>query len=194
VESGWIAASDEQLLVDSVLQPAKFAVLYERHSTRVLTFFARRTLDPELAADLTAETFAEAFASRGRFLVRSDATAEGWLYTIARRQLSRSRRRARAETRARDRLGIPIRELSQSDYDRIEALIDFEALGRAVAGALSKLSREQREAVTLRVIDGRSYPECARAIGCSELAARARVSRGLSRLASMLEPNPGSLG
>ena len=49
------------------------------------------------------------------------------------------------------------------------------------------LSEEQREALTLRVIDGRSYREVAVALRCTEETARARVSRGLKRLARSLD-------
>jgi RNA polymerase sigma factor (sigma-70 family) len=180
--------TDEQLLVESSEYAERFAVFYERHGRSVLMFFARRTFDPELAADLTAETFAQAFASRSRFRAQSPGGAQAWLYTIARRELGRMRRRRHVETKARDRLGMPVRALGEDDYERIERLIDFESVGRAVAGALTRLSSEQRDAVTLRVIERRSYAEVAQAIGCSEGAARARVSRGLSRLATLLEP------
>jgi len=87
----------------------------------------------------------------------------------------------------RRRLGIPEIPLSPSDHERIEELIDFEGVGRAVAAALSRLSVEQREALTLRVVDGRPYEEVARILGCTEQAARARVSRGLHRLGAALE-------
>jgi RNA polymerase sigma-70 factor (ECF subfamily) len=82
---------------------------------------------------------------------------------------------------------MPEREVSTEDYERIEELIDFEQVGRAIGRAFSLLSDEQREALTLRVIDGRSYREVAEALRCSEETARARVSRGLRRLASHLE-------
>jgi RNA polymerase sigma-70 factor (ECF subfamily) len=181
-------AHDDALLAGSIAHPELFAGFYDRHATDLLRFFARRTFDPELAADLTAETFAQAFASRGRFRVREPGSSQAWLYTIARRQLSRARRRHRADTIARQRIGMPIRALAPDDYDRIESLIDFEQVGRRVAGALNRLSTDQREAVTLRVIDGRSYPEVATALGCTELAARARVSRGLRRLEELIAP------
>jgi RNA polymerase sigma factor (sigma-70 family) len=187
-----VDASDEQLLVGSRVHPELFAAFYQRHGRNVLVFLARRTFDPELAADLTAETFAQAFGSRMKFRAQSPGGAQAWLYTIARRELARSRRRRRVETKARARLGMPVRTLAEDDYERIERLIDFESVGRAVAGALNRLSAEQREAVTLRVVEGRSYAEVAQVIGCSELAARARVSRGLRRLGALLEPRKGA--
>lgn len=168
--------------------PEAFVMLYERNAGALLAFFARRTLDPEAAADLTAETFAQAFASRHRFTDRGPGSAEAWLYGIARHQLSRFWRKGRADDRMRRRLGLPDRDLSTDDYDRIEGLIDFEEIGRRVAAALSRLSAAQRDAVTARVVDGCSFAEVARRLGCSEQTARARVSRGLRRLAALLEP------
>lgn len=177
---------DEELLLRSVEDPETFTDFYRRHAQGMLRYFIHRTFDPETAADLTAETFAEAFASRRRFKPRGVGAAP-WLYAIARRQLVRFIRRGRVEDRARRRLGIPRRSLPEGDYERIEELIDFEKVGRAVAQAFSLLSSEQREALTLRVIDGRPYEEVARLLGCSQDAARARVSRGLHRLATIAD-------
>jgi RNA polymerase sigma factor (sigma-70 family) len=180
--------SDEDLLVLSVESPEIFGVFYDRFAREILTYLARRTFDAEAAADLTAETFAQAFACRGRFRAQAAGGAAGWLFTIARRQLGRYYRTNRVEARYRRRLGLPQRQLSSDDHDRIEQLIDFEATGRAIAGALSKLSSDQREAVVLRVVDGRPYEEIARSTDCSEAVARARVSRGLRRLRELLDP------
>src|SRR3954469_20065210 len=57
-------ATDEQLLV--ARDAASFELFYVRHVDAVLGFFARRTFDAEMAADLCAETFAAALASRRR--------------------------------------------------------------------------------------------------------------------------------
>jgi RNA polymerase sigma-70 factor (ECF subfamily) len=56
-----------------------------------------------------------------------------------------------------------------------------------VAAALGELRPDQREALRLRVIEGKSYSEIAGALGCSEDVVRARVSRGLRRLAAQLD-------
>jgi RNA polymerase sigma factor (sigma-70 family) len=178
--------NDVELIVLSWDEPEAFGVLFERHAESLLGYFARRTLDAEAAAELTAETFAQAFASRRRFRDKGLGAA-GWVYGIGRHQLGRFFRTGAVDSRARGRLGMPEREVSTEDYERIEELIDFEQVGRAIGRAFSLLSDEQREALTLRVIDGRSYREVAEALRCSEETARARVSRGLRRLASSLE-------
>ena len=109
-----------------------FGTFYERHAERLLRFFARRTLDPEPAAELTAETFAEAFVCRRRFRPRGLGGA-GWLYGIARHQLSRFHRRGEVAARARRSLGPRERSVSEEDYERIEDLMDLEGIRKAIA-------------------------------------------------------------
>ena len=184
--------SDADLLVLAREQPEAFALLYERHAEPMLRFFVRRTLDPDSAAELTAETFAEAFASRARF-TPTDAAGAAWLYGIARHQLSRFLRSGRVDGRARARLGMPRRTLDVDDYERVEELVDLRPLRRVVERALGTLSEDQRRATELRIVDGRPYAEVAAALGCSEQTARARVSRALRRLATELEPHAREL-
>jgi DNA-directed RNA polymerase specialized sigma24 family protein len=47
----------------------------------VLVFFTRRTLDVEVALDLTAETFAQAWRGWPRVRVGSTEEVDGWLFT-----------------------------------------------------------------------------------------------------------------
>ncbi len=152
----------------------------------LLRFFARRTLDPESAAELTAETFAQAFASRKTF---SDQGVDGvaWLYGVARHQLGRFFRTGRVDVAARRKLGMPERDLPPEDYERIEELVDFEPLREVLAEALGTLPDSQRDALRLRVIDGLPYMEVATRLSCSEDNARQRVSRGLRRLGIALQ-------
>lgn len=160
-----------------------FGGFYERHSEAVLAFFARRTYESEVAVDLTAETFAQAFLSRGKFRGGTDEEAAAWLFGIARHQLSRYLRRGVAERRAVDRLGIQMPQLSTSDYERIEELAGTDEIRAAARNGLAELSESERAAVRLRVVDELSYAEVAERLAISEAAARARTSRGLRSLA-----------
>lgn len=178
--------SDSELLTVSATEPGAFAVLYRRHAEDLLRYFARRTLDPEAAAELTAETFAQAFASRARYR-ETGANGVAWIYGIARHQLGRFFRSGRVFRDARRRLGMPERELPPADYERIEDLVDFAPIRGAIEEALLTLGEDQREALRLRVIEELPYDEVARRLACSEQTARQRVSRGLRRLALMLQ-------
>ena len=178
--------SDSELLTVSATEPGAFAVLYVRHAEDLLRYFARRTLDPEAAAELTAETFAQAFASRTTY---RDTGANGvaWIYGIARHQLGRFFRSGRVDRDARRRVGMPERALPPADYERIEDLVDFAPIRGAIEEALLTLRQDQREALRLRVIEELPYEEVARRLACSEQNARQRVSRALRRLALMLQ-------
>lgn len=184
--------SDTELLLASRAEPVAFVELYRRHAEDLLRYFARRTLDPEAAAELTAETFAEAFASRRNY---RDTGVNGvaWVYGIARHQLSRFYRTGSIEARARENLGMPVRDLPAEDYERIEELVDLAPIREALVEALATLGDEQRDALQLRVIDELPYPDVASRLGCAESAARQRVSRGLRRIAIVLQERGLSL-
>ena len=165
-----------------------FMAFYAREREVVTVFIARRTLDVSVAADLTAETFALALSSWSRLRGRSEEEARAWLFTVARRQVSRYFRRSKIELRATQRLGIRVPQMHDDDVAAIEQRAGLADLRASVRAELQRLSAEQREALRLRVVEERSYEEVATELGISEQAARARVSRGLRALAQSLEP------
>jgi RNA polymerase sigma-70 factor (ECF subfamily) len=168
------------------LDDRAFEQLYNAHARALLSFFARRTLEIEVARDLWAETLASAFASRRRFRGRGEDQAAAWLYGIAHRQLALHHRRGRVERKALRRLGLEPPELLDGDIERIIEHAGLEALMARVDDELGLLDEGQREAVRLRVLEELSYEQVAARLNVTEDAARARVSRGLRRLASAL--------
>jgi RNA polymerase sigma factor (sigma-70 family) len=169
-------------------EPSGFVALYRREADMVLTFCARRVLDPEGAVDLTAETFAQAYRGRHGFRGSTEPEARAWLLTIARRQIAGYLKRGTMDRRATQRLGIQTPHLTPDEADEIERRASLPALRETVGRELARLSEEQREALRLRVVEERSYEEVAQALGISEATARARVSRGLRALAVALKP------
>jgi RNA polymerase sigma-70 factor (ECF subfamily) len=176
------------------LTPDDLSELYERHAVAVVAFFTRRTYDPELAVELMAETFATAVLEASRFRgggSDDEVTKAAWLYAIARHQLSGWLRRARVERRALTHLGLQAPVLSDAELERVVELADTAGLRADISASLGRLSPGLRDAVRLRVVEERSYPEVAATLGISEQTARARVSRALrslSRTLTHLEP------
>ena len=155
--------------------PAAFDRLYRRHAEDLLGFFARRTHDPELAADLTAETFAAALGARRRY-----KPAAGVPRGVAVRD-----RDAQARRRAAPRLCRGARAQASGDgaarARRRGPRADRGAGRRGGATALLELlSPDQRDAIRAHVIDERGYDEIARSLATSESVVRKRVSRGLA--------------
>jgi RNA polymerase sigma factor (sigma-70 family) len=178
--------TDAELLGASGKDPGAFRLLYERWAEPLLGYCYRRTLDPEVALELVAETFAIAYAKRHRFRDRGRPVG-AWLYGIARRELARYHRRRRVELRAIGRLAVQLPILDQPSIERVEELVDAAWWRTTLDGALARLSEAERDAVRLRVVEQLDYPTVAARLGCSEQAARTRVHRGLGRLAARLE-------
>ena len=179
-------STDAELILASRRDPAAFRELYDRWADGLLAYFYRRVLDPEVAADLLAETFAVAFERRRRF---RDVGRPGaaWLYGIAAKELSHWFRRQEVERRAVRRLAIEVPPLDDESIARIETLADMDAHRAALAAALTRMSDGERRAVELRVVGELGYGEIAMRLDCSEAAARVRVHRGLARLNHLME-------
>jgi RNA polymerase sigma-70 factor (ECF subfamily) len=178
--------TDAELLRKAAHDPDAFAVFYRRHATRIFAFFLNRTACGETAADLTAETFAQAFLSRRRYR-EGPEPATAWLFAIARHQLAHFVRSATVADRGRKRLRITVASTAADDLDRAEQLADLVQHRDLIRRALSRLSSAIADAVRFRVIDEMSYDEVAQELGCSPAAARQRVARGLTQLAADLE-------
>jgi RNA polymerase sigma factor (sigma-70 family) len=167
-------ATDEDLLLSG--DPEDFGRFYDRYVDMLLGYFARRVNDPDVAADLTAETFAAALVARRRFR-RTTTPAVAWLFGIAQHKLADYRRRGAAEDRMRRRLGMERVAVAEDDAELITLL------GRDAAWQLiDELPPDQREAVRAHVLEDRAYEEIALEESTSEAVVRKRVSRGLGAL------------
>lgn len=173
--------TDGELLVATRSDPQAFAVFYRRHVRGVLAFFRRQVAAPEVALDLTAETFAAALEGAERYEPRPEP-ARGWLYGIAWNKLHEAKRRGRAEDRVRRALGMAPIVLSDEGIERIEALTG----GRAFE-LLQSLPQDQRDAVRARILDERAYQEIAVELQCSQSVVRQRVSRAMRAMRAELE-------
>ena len=169
--------SDAELLHAARGSAGAFRELYERYAERIHGYHLRRSRSPDAALDLTAETFAQAWASRTRFRDQADGSAGPWLFGIARNVLHESVRRGRIERATCERLGL------FEQLDRAPAHVEPHAAWlEDIDGMLSELRPAERAAVELRVLDDLDYETVARTLATTQPAARVRVSRGLAAL------------
>jgi RNA polymerase sigma-70 factor (ECF subfamily) len=174
----------EAALVRSAEDAEAFKDFYSANVQRLVMFFTRRTLNAEVALDLTGETFATALHRRRQFRGASDAEAEGWLFAIARSQLAHHWRRGIAERRALEQVRLDPPCVALSELERIEELAGLPELRRRVRDAIAGLQPQQAYAVLQRVVEERGYDDLAAELGVSQDVVRARVSRGLRALAA----------
>jgi Sigma-70 region 2 len=128
--------TDEELLTSHEL--GSFALFYRAHVDELLGFFCRRTGDAELAADLTAETFAAALAGRRRF--RSEAGSATGVAVRDRLQA--------AGIRAAPRRGRAPRQAAVGDgADRANRISRFHGIVIAMpSGVVTSRGRRRRSA------------------------------------------------
>ena len=150
---------------------AAFEALYLRHKDYVLRVALRFTPDIDLALDALQDTFVQ-------LLRRFPPTGDGitltaklttLLYPIARNATITALRRAgrfpAADDVAPDQL--PARAEREDDD---------------IGGLLTALPSGQREAITLRFVDGMSIREIGEALGIPEGTVKSRLHQGISKL------------
>jgi len=176
-------ATDAELLARTGDDAEAFGAFYDRFEAQLLAFFWHATRRADLAADLTAETFAAALESSPSFRPEL-GSARAWLFGIARHELADAWAHERVEDRARRRLGLDPLTLTDAALERIEELGSGDS--RALE-LLDDLPADQRIAIAARVVDERGYAELAQSLSCSPSVVRQRVSRGLRGLRARLE-------
>ena len=177
--------TDEALLLAARTDAEAFTQFYRRHAAPVLGYLVRRTRDPELGADLTAETFACVLEGLARF-DPDRGSALNWLFGIARHQLLRAIERGHVERRARDKMGMGRIELDDDELERILALAESESTAVQLADAIDALPPAQQAALNARVLEEQEYDVIARSSGTAEATIRKRVSRALDSLRNAL--------
>lgn len=172
-EPGERLLSDAEVVALSLADPAVFATLFSRHAAEIAQY-ARARVGPDLADDVTAETFLAAFRHRARYDT-SRADARPWLYGIAIRAIGTHRR---AEARYRKLVASAVPERDTEDFagrsaDRMMA----RQLRPALAAVLNGLRRQDRELLLLVAWAELSYDECAQALGITNSAVKSRLNR-----------------
>ncbi len=136
--------------------------------------------DPQLASDLTQETFLRVHHARHRY--RPGAPVGPWVLTIARRlSIDALRRRGAATDRLTREGELPEPPPPPADDDG-----DASALVAAVRAAVADLPEGQRAVVAMHKLDGVPLAQVAEALGIQEGAARVRAHRGYERLRAAL--------
>jgi RNA polymerase sigma-70 factor (ECF subfamily) len=171
------ATSDAELLRRSNDDAAAFAELYSRHVAAVHRWLAIRI--EWAASDLTAETFARAWLGRRRFQDPGNGSAFPWLLGIASNLLADAARHDRIESRARERLGLPIDLAMEDGYAEVDERLSPRL---ALERHLRNLAPHELDALELRIIKELPYNEVAEQLAIAPAAARLRVSRALRRL------------
>ena len=159
---------------------AEFERLYRANVEAVTSYFARRSADPHVVADLTADTFVTAITSFGSF-DPGRGTARAWVFGIARHVYAAH---CEAYGQQQDRLQrlAGRRDLEPDQVEELVDRIDAERAGRDLVTGLGLLPDRDRALVELVDLAGLRPKEAAAVLSMTPGAARMRLMRARAQL------------
>jgi RNA polymerase sigma factor (sigma-70 family) len=170
-------ATDGDVIAASVRDPDAFVAIFERHFHEIHRYLARR-VGGELADDLAAEAFAQAFRVRGGYRPLTP-DARPWLYGIAANLLYKHRRGEARRLRALARTHADIApDEADGALDRVVAT----ALAPRVAAALRALEPRDREVLLLFAWAELGYAEIGVALAIPVGTVRSRLNRARAQV------------
>jgi len=175
---------DEKDLVHRARQGDKeaFAKLYESHFEKIYRYVAIKIGNRIEAEDMTQQVFIRAYESISSYKYQG-IPFSAWLFRIAHNQMvDFVRKESKKPTVPLDET-MPI--MSESDpVQEVEVRLNIEQ----VVAASKRLTKAQREVISLRFAGGLSIAECAKTMGKSEGAIKALQHSAILALRKTLTP------
>lgn len=164
-----------------------FRALYALVAPRLLGYLMKMARERAIAEDLLQLTFLKLHRARTAYVRGADPLP--WIYSIAHRTfLDEARRVKRAVVRVGDGDELPEQQadLRGEAAERSDEPRADPELVKAALDALAELPAQQREAVVLTKLDGKSVAEAAEIAGTSAGAMKVRAHRGYAALRKVL--------
>jgi RNA polymerase sigma-70 factor (ECF subfamily) len=183
-----IKPGEEQLLLENIRSdPKEFGILFDHYYSRIFGYVLRRTLNYDLAGDITAETFLKAFFKINDFKWK-DIFISSWLFKIATNEIRIYYRKQKYSPRSLDRLfdsedfDIANSETYEEESERIESELKNYDDFILVQKKLEKLSVKYQEVISLKYFEEKSIREISEILGKKEGTIKSLISRGLQKL------------
>jgi len=185
---GWgsDARCDAVCIAESLTEPQRFAILFERHAAAIHRFLTRR-VEASVVDDILSETFVVAFRTRSGYDT-GHPDARPWLFGIA---VNVVRHHRRSETRRLVMVGRVAHDAARVHAERPSAdevasdVVVADEMGQ-IGEALSRLDDRYRDVLMLFAGPGLSYEEISRALQIPVGTVRSRLWRGRAQLRELL--------
>lgn len=160
----------------------RFTEIFGACYSSVLAYARRR-----VAADLAQDVVAEAFLAAWRNLDQVPPQSLPWLYRAAHFAIANQRRALARRARLDDRARLMADTCDRADVaDHADRVADDMEL----AVAFRNLTEADREVLRLAAWEGLTVAAIGEVIGCSTVAAKARLHRARHRLSRQLDAKP----
>jgi RNA polymerase sigma factor (sigma-70 family) len=170
---------EARIVSDPQAITSDFESFYRAHVRAVGDFFARRSIDPHVVADLTSDTFVKAMSSAHSFAGRG--TPRAWVLAIARAVYAQHQAELIGGRAIVTRLSGRV-DLQLDQIEDLLGRIDGEHDGRELLARAAQLSDVERSALELVDLAGLTPQEAAQVLGISTGALRVRLFRARTHL------------
>lgn len=157
-----------------------FGVLYDRYIEKIYRFIYYKTFSKEVSEDLVSDVFTKAFGKIGSYDT-GKGSFSAWLYRIARNAVIDHYRTKKATTPIEDEFDLGTDDRTPEALDALRTLAH-------VTEYMETLTPKQREIITLRVWEEKSYREIAEIVGGSEDSVKMAFSRSIRELREQCGP------
>ena len=174
-------------------EASAFRELYALVAPRLYGYLVKMARQRALADDLLQQTFLKVHRARGAYVRGADPIP--WIYAIAHRTfLDEARKQTRAHVRVADGDELPETwaDLQGETAERRDEPRADPELVKTTLDALASLPTQQREAVVLTKLDGKSVAEAAEIAGTTVGAMKVRAHRGYEALRKLLGGQPSA--
>jgi RNA polymerase sigma-70 factor (ECF subfamily) len=172
--------SDEAALKASLTEPARFTSIFECRAEDIYRYLSFR-VGPAIAEDLTAETFARAFAGRNSY-EPDRGSVQAWLYGIATNLVRHHRRDERRQMAGLSSIDAQSTRSPDSGAQLAERL--------RLRSALASLQPGWRNVVLLIGLGELTYEEAAAVLHIPIGTVRSRYARARAQLVVALTERP----
>jgi len=163
---------------------AAFQELAAKYYRRVFTVVLGMLNHREDALEVAQESFCRAFRNIERF--KGGSTFYTWLYRIAvNLAIDFQRRQKRGLMDFREDMDEVVVEKGESGSDPYRELRDRE-LGERLVAAIDELTPDHKAVIVMRAVEGLSYKDIGRVMGCSEGTVMSRLHYARKKLREKL--------
>jgi RNA polymerase sigma-70 factor, ECF subfamily len=173
---------DDSTLVGEVIRgdANAFGALYDRYLDKIYRFVYYKTFSKETAEDITSDVFHKAFEKIHSYDA-AKGTFSAWIYRIARNAVIDYYRTQKKTVPIEDVFDLGEEDRTTHEHDTLLTM-------KKVSAFLETLGPRQREIITLRIWEERSYREIADITGGTEDGAKMMFSRAMKELREKCGP------
>jgi RNA polymerase sigma-70 factor (ECF subfamily) len=168
---------DDAPIAESKINPAAFAVLYDRYVQPVYRYFYNRTCSAPEAEDLTSQTFLAALEALPRYQHQGNFAA--WLFRIARSKVI-------DHIRKEQKLCAMDDSFPAEANDLLAQVVHADEVAH-LAALVHRLNDDEQELIRLRYTVGLPFAQIAAILGSNENTVKKSLYRIVARLQSQSE-------